>query len=268
MCIRDSIERTETGGLIVGIAGERLTSSYKFYAVFQENEEYTVRWNSQELGTIVQPPPAGEKIAIAGHVWVVEEVDHQRHTVYCEQVKGKVPAYFGECPGDIHTKVLERMRLVLQEQKSYPYLMKNAVSRLQLARHVARNSGVTEEPLICLGGDMWCLFPWLGSYAFLAMERFLKCRCAGALKLTGLAPSRPYFIQFKMQADKRTFFRVLLEQERKPLDPMELVYPNEVPVFEKYDEYLPEELVKKGFACGVLGIDEMRERIRGWEMFA
>lgn len=264
----DHIERTETGGLIVGIAGERLTSSYKFYAVFQENEEYTVRWNSQELGTIVQPPPAGEKIAIAGHVWVVEEVDHQRHTVYCEQVKGKVPAYFGECPGDIHTKVLERMRLVLQEQKSYPYLMKNAVSRLQLARHVARNSGVTEEPLICLGGDMWCLFPWLGSYAFLAMERFLKCRCAGALKLTGLAPSRPYFIQFKMQADKRTFFRVLLEQERKPLDPMELVYPNEVPVFEKYDEYLPEELVKKGFACGVLDIDEMRERIRGWEMFA
>lgn len=106
---------------------------------------------------------------------MVEEVDHQRHTVYCEQVKGKVPAYFGECPGDIHTKVLERMRLVLQEQKSYPYLMKNAVSRLQLARHVARNSGVTEEPLICLGGDMWCLFPWLGSYAFLAMERFLKC---------------------------------------------------------------------------------------------
>ena len=55
----DHIERTETGGLIVGIAGERLTSSYKFYAVFQENEEYTVRWNSQELGTIVQPPPAG-----------------------------------------------------------------------------------------------------------------------------------------------------------------------------------------------------------------
>ena len=57
----DHIQRTETGGLIVGIAGERLTSSYKFYAVFQENVEYTVRWNSQELGTIVQPPPVGEK---------------------------------------------------------------------------------------------------------------------------------------------------------------------------------------------------------------
>jgi len=221
----DHIQRTETGGLIVGIAGERLTSSYKFYAVFQENVEYTARWNSQELGTIVQPPPVGEKIAIAGHVWVVDEIDHKRHTVYCEQIKGKVPAYFGECPGDIHTHILERMKRVLQESRQYPYLMQNAAARLQLARHTAQNSGLTEEPLICLGGDMWCLFPWLGTYAFLAMERFLKIRCAESLTLTGLSPSRPYFIQFKMKADKRTFFQVLLEQERKPLDPMELVYP-------------------------------------------
>ena len=53
------VEQTETGGLIVGISGERLTSSYKFYAVFQENIEYTVRSDSTELGTIVLPPPTG-----------------------------------------------------------------------------------------------------------------------------------------------------------------------------------------------------------------
>ena len=111
----EHIEKTEQGGLIVGLAGERQTSSFKFYAVFKENEEYTCRCQSQELGTIVMPPPVGEKIALAGHVWIVEEVDHKRHLVYCEQVRGKVPAYFGECPGDINTKVLERMREVLRE---------------------------------------------------------------------------------------------------------------------------------------------------------
>ncbi|WP_173385532.1 DEAD/DEAH box helicase, partial [Ruminococcus flavefaciens] len=68
----DHIQRTDEGGLIVGLAGERIVNSFKFYAVFQENEEYTVRWGSQELGTIVTPPPKGEKIAIAGHVWIVE----------------------------------------------------------------------------------------------------------------------------------------------------------------------------------------------------
>lgn len=260
----DHIQRTEEGGLIVGLAGERIVNSFKFYAVFQENEEYTVRCGSQEIGTIVKPPPAGEKIALAGHVWVVEEVDHKRRLIYCEQVKGKVPAYFGECPGDINTKVLERMRRVLQEDQPYPYLMKNAVARLEQARRTALNSGVARDPLICLGGDMWCLFPWLGTYAFLALERFLKLRCGEQLGLSGLDSSRPYFIQFKMKADRWTFFRVLAEAEKQPLDPMELVYPNEVPLFEKYDEFLPEELVKKGFAYGILGIDEMKSRIHDW----
>ncbi|MDO4494509.1 MAG: DEAD/DEAH box helicase [Clostridiaceae bacterium] len=260
----DQIQRTEEGGLIVGIAGERQINSFKFYAVFKENEEYTVRWGSQELGTIVLPPPVGEKIALAGHVWTVEEIDHKRRLVYCEQVKGKVPAYFGECPGDINTKVLERMRRVLAEEKSYPYLMKNAVARLEQARHSALNSGVVSEPLICLGGDMWCLFPWLGSYAFLAMERFLKIKCGAKLGLSGMDSSRPYFIQFKMKASKEEFFEILAEKEKEALDPMELVYPGEVPVFEKYDEFLPEELIRKGFAYGILGIDEMKERIRSW----
>ena len=260
----EHIQKTEEGGLIVGLAGERLTNSFKFYAVFKENEEYTVRSKSQELGTIVSPPPVGEKIALAGHVWIVEEVDHKRHLVYCEQVKGKVPAFFGLCPGDINTRVLEKMREVLREDAVYPYLMKNAVARLAQARHTAAGSGLTTEPLINLGGDMWCLFPWLGTYAFLALERFIKIKCASALGLTALDSSRPYFIQFKMKAAGKEFFQVLSEAEKQPLDPMDLIYKGEVPVFEKYDEYLPDELVKRGFAHGILGLDEMRARIRAW----
>ncbi len=257
----DHIQQTEGGGLIVGLAGERIVNNFKFYAVFQENEEYTVRAGSEELGTIVKPPPAGEKIAIAGHVWLVNEVDHKRHLVYCELVKGKVPAYFGEVAGDINTKILERMRRVLCEEKSYPYLMKNAVTRLATARTSARNSDLVHKPLVCLGGNMYCLFPWLGTYAFLALERFLKIRCGKRLGLKGLDPSRPYFIQFVMTVSEREFWTILREELAQPIDPMSLVYPREVPIFDKYDEYLPEELVKKGFACGVLGIDEMKEKM-------
>lgn len=261
----EQIERTEEGGLIVGLSGERQTNSFKFYAVFKENEEYTVRSESEELGTIVMPPPVGEKIAIAGHVWIVEEVDHKRHLVYCTKVRGKVPAYFGQCPGDINTRVLERMRDVLSEDKSYPYLMKNAVARLSEARSAARLSGIVREPLINLGGDMWCLFPWLGTYAFLAIERFLKLKCSEKLGLSALDSARPYFIEFKMKATKEEFFKVLAETARQPLDSMELVYPGEVPLFEKYDEFVPPELIKKGFAYGILDIRGMKERILGWD---
>ena len=261
----DHLQRTEDGGLIVGLAGERIVNSFKFYAVFQENEEYTVRWGSQELGTIVMPPPAGEKIAIAGHVWIVEEVDHKRRLVYCEQIKGKVPAYFGDCPGDINTKILQRMKQVLCEDKSYPYLMKNAAARLAQARQTARNSGIVSEPLICLGGNMWCLIPWLGTYAFFAMERFLKIKCADRLGLRGMDSMRPYYIQFTMKVSPNDFFSIIAEEAEKEFDPLDLVYQGEVPIFEKYDEFLPESLVKKGFAYGILGIKEMKEQIKSWK---
>jgi ATP-dependent Lhr-like helicase len=142
--------------------------------------------------------------------------------------------------------------------------MPNAVARLRQARHTAAASGMTEKPLIRLGGDMWCLFPWLGTYAFLALERFIKIKCAPVLGLSAMDSSRPYFIQFKMKADPAEFLAVLKAMAQAPLDPMELIYKGEVPLFEKYDEFLPVELVKKSFAYGILDIEEMKIRIGGW----
>lgn len=260
----EQIQTTERGGLIVGLAGERVTNSFKFYAVFQDDEEFSVRCDSQELGTVVLPPPVGERLAIAGHVWLVEEIDRARHLVYVTQIKGKVPAYFGECPGDINTRILERMHQALVEDRFYPYLMENARARLRLARRVARNAGVCDQPLVNLGGDTWVLFPWLGTYAFMALERFLKQRCAESLGLRGLDSYRPYFIQFRMSATADEFFDVLAREAAAPIDPMELVYEGEVPYFEKYDLLLPAELVRKGFAYGVLDIEGMLARVRSW----
>lgn len=260
----DHIQHTEQGGLIVGLAGERVVNSFKFYGVFVESEEYTVRSESQELGTVCLPPPVGEKLAIAGHVWVVLDVDHKRHLVYCEQVKGSIPAYFGECPGDLHTKILQRMRKVLKEDKQYPYLMQNAVARLDQARFTAEHSGAADTPLINLGGNMWCLLPWVGTYPFLAMERFLKIKCGDRLGLKNFDSARPYYMQFTMKVSEEDFYRIIREEINKPIDPLELVYPKELPLFDKYDEYLPEELVRKGFAYGVLDLGEMKKVILNW----
>ena len=261
------IDQTENGGLIVGPEGERVVNNYKFYAVFQENVEYAVRAGAEELGTIVKPPPIGDKIAIAGRVWVVEEVDHRRREVYCTLVKGNIPAYFGDVAGDIHTRILERMYGVLKEQNSYPYLMRHAVCRLQEARESFAKSGMRDHPLVHLGRNMWALFPWLGSYAFLALERLLKIRCKQRLGLKGLDSLRPYYLQFTMKVSASDFYRIMAEEAEQDFDPLELVYPNEVPNFEKYDEYVPAELVRKGFALGVLDVEGMKQRVRSWSRY-
>lgn len=257
----DQIQLTENGGLIVGLAGERVTNNFKFYAVFQENEEYSVHAESEELGTIVKPPPLGEKIAIAGHVWVVEEIDRRRRQVYVHQVKGRIPAYFGDVAGDIHPKVLQQMRKILAEERQYPYLMKNAAARLSETRAMAQAAGLPDKQLINLGAKTYCLFPWTGSYAFLALERFLRLKCASRLGLKNFDSVRPYYIQFSMDVSEGDFYQILAEEAAKDFDPLDLLYPQEVPVFDKYDEYLPDDLVRKEFAYSVLDLTEMRRAI-------
>ena len=62
-----------------------------------------------------------------------------------------------------------------------------------------------------------------------------------------------------MDAGEEEFLTVLKREAEKEFDPMDLVYPKEVPVFDKYDEYLPDELIRKEFAQSVLDIDQMRK---------
>ena len=258
------ISRTESGGLIVGTAGERVINNHKFYGVFQENIEYTVHAGSEVLGTIVRPPPVGEKTAIAGRVWQVDEIDRQRRAVYCHLVQGRIMAYFGDVAGDIHTRILERMYGVLHEQRPYAYLMPHARARLEKARETFALSGMRDRPLVRLGESMWALFPWLGTYGFLALERLLKRRCAARLGLSGMTVMRPYAMVFAMKVDEQAFYDIVAEAAQQDFDPLELLYPREVPYFEKYDGYVAPELVRKGFACGVLDVAGMRGRVLGW----
>ena len=126
-----------------------------------------------------------------------------------------------------------------------------------------------ERLLVCLGENdkeqtMWCLLPWLGTYAFLALERLIKIKCAAELGIKGVNSSRPYFMTFVMKAGEQEFFSVVKDAAERLEDPMELLYPAEIPYFEKYDELVPTELVRKGFAEGVLDVAGMRERVAQW----
>jgi len=156
------------------------------------------------------------------------------------------------------------MRGVLAEQRDYPYLGPNARARLAAARSQAVAANVTQESLVSVGGDTWVLFPWLGTYAFLALERVIKLKLASRLGIKGVDVSRPYFIQFRMAATPKEFLSALEGVFLAELDPMGLLFPGELPTFDKYDEFLPPELVRKGFAEGTLDIEGARERALGW----
>ena len=108
---------------------------------------------------------------------------------------------------------------------------------------------------------MYALFPWLGSYAFLALERFLRIKVGPRVGLKGFDSNRPFWMQFTLQVSPLRLAEVMREEIGKPIDPLSLLYPNEKPIFDKYDDRLPVELTRKGFAFGVLDIEGMRQRV-------
>ena len=57
---------------------------------------------------------------------------------------------------------------------------------------------------------------------------------------------------------------MLAREAQIPIASMELLYRGEVPYFEKYDLLLPKELIRKGFAYGVLDVEGMLLRVRQW----
>jgi len=258
------IQQTEENGLIVGLKGEKIINSFKFYAVFKDSEDFTVRHKSEEIGTITTPPPVGDRFALAGRVWEVEELDIQRRLIYAKPVKGKMEVSWPGEAGEIHTKILQRMKKVLEEDTIYPYLKPEAVTRLEKARSVARNTGILKTGLVCLGGVNYCLFPWLGTRSVRSLKRFIQHKCASHLNISSLEYDNCYYICFKMENHDRRDFAEYLDSTiaKHGVELSELVGENELPLFEKYDEYVPRELLQKAYYTDKLCSEELIERVK------
>lgn len=262
MLKEDYLEQTEEKTLIVGLKGERLTNSFKFYAVFKDTENYSVRCESDEIGTITTPPPVGERFALAGRVWEVTELDVGRKLIYVKPVKGKMEISWPGDYGEIHTKILQRMRKVLSEDVVYPYLKPNAAKRLAVARHIAKNTGMLSHSVISLGGMTYCMFPWLGTRSFRTLRKTLV-KNAAALNISNVEFEGCCYITFRYEGDGIKRFTDRLNDICKDgVDKESLISKSESPVFEKYDDYIPGELLRLAYAADRLRTDEMIPRVK------
>ena len=262
MLKEDYLEQTEEKTLIVGLKGERLTNSFKFYAVFKDTENYSVRCESDEIGTITTPPPVGERFALAGRVWEVTELDVGRKLIYVKPVKGKMEISWPGDYGEINTRILQRMRKVLSEDTVYPYLKPNAAKRLAVARHIAKNTGMLSHSVISLGGMTYCMFPWLGTRSFRTLRKTLV-KNAAALNISNVEFEGCCYITFRYEGDGIKRFTDRLNDICKDgVDRESLISKSESPVFEKYDDYIPGELLRLAYAADRLRTDEMIPRVK------
>ena len=257
----ECLELTDEKTLIIGLKGERLINSFKFYAVFKDSEDFTVRCDSEEIGTITTPPPVGDRFALAGRVWEVKEVDIQRRLIFVKRVDGKMEVSWPGDSGEIHTKILLAMKDVLFNGKDYLFLGDNAKVRLENARRVASNAKIEDKTVIFLGGQSYVVFPWLGTRSFRTFKRLMQ-KYSSELGISDIQSEGCYYIKFKAKED---FGRNLINSliaivERDGLDCESLVGEGECPVFDKYDEFIPPELLRSAYAKDRLLASEILDR--------
>lgn len=253
----DHIQKTGERGLIIGLTGEKIVRNFRFYAVFPDNEEFAVRDESKDIGSIIMPPPPGERFALAGHTWEVIDIDLKRKVVFAKRVKGKVPASWFGSGGTIHTRILQRMRQVLFETAEYSYLQERARQRLQEARWLAHHSGLDQNIVLPLGGDTYCLFPWVGTIGFRTLDRCLRFAYKDQIGIKSVEGFSPYFFVISASGNLDSLPWAIKDAIKGGITRESLLGHEEVPKMEKYDEFVPPHLLRKAFVNDYLDLSEL-----------
>ncbi|OBZ14260.1 ATP-dependent helicase [Bacillus sp. FJAT-27264] len=258
------IERMEEGSLLIGLAGEKIVNNFRFYAVFKDDEEHVVYNGTEEIGSITTVPPPGYCFTLAGKLWKVEEVDNRHKAVYVKTSRGKVDTLWLGAGGDVHTRIMTKIREVLGDTALYPYLAPSAAARLERARRLAKESGLLERSVLPAGGDSMFILPWAGSRQFRTLERLLKNNLKGPLNLRSIVPMEPYYMVVAGKTDAETLEAEILAESAATADPLGLLAPDEAPYLGKYDEFIPHDLLRKAFSLDGLDLPGLLEVLKQW----
>ncbi len=248
----EQLAMMETGTLIIGLKGEKVVNDYHFYATFQDQPEFQVLAQSREIGTIPDPPPVGEMIGLAGYTWRILEVNPDKRIIYVEPARGKAkPNWSGGCR-DIHTRIVQRMRQVLQEDNTYGFLQKQALMQLQWARQLAKKSNLTHKQILPLAPDRYMILPWVGSRILLTQTELLE---QSGLRIVRGGCSFYYELcDGSGRADIKAKFTQIATTT---LDPLALAqsHPRSGLELYKYDRYIPDNLLKEAYSSDYLDLE-------------
>jgi ATP-dependent Lhr-like helicase len=238
--------------------------NFRFYAVFRTTMEYGVLRDSEKIGSISHPPPRGERFGLAGRTWEVVDIDEKALLVYAREVKGGVPARWRGSAGEVHTRILQRMRQVLVEDTVYSYLQPRARDRLQQARSLARRLGLNQRAVLDGGGDRLYVLPWRGSRETTTLRRALSIVLFGSPVSTRVAGRSPYYLTVKDPGvGERGLAGVLQEISAREYRMGDLLAPDEEPFRDKYDNFLPRDLLRLAYFHDRLDISSLKRPLSG-----
>ena len=252
------ITQLSSGELVLGVLGERIVGHYSFYAVFKTPEEYRVLIGNKSLGTlpIDSLVMEGQHIIFSGRRWKVVDVDSEKKVIRVEKTKGGKPPKFGGEGMSIHNKVRQEMFKILCEgdyrisvgNHKVDFIDGKAKELFDEAVDYFNHANLKQISII-QHGNSTCIFTWMGDkvintlVALLTQKGFEAGAYAGVIEVE--------------KSDVNSIEVCLTELSQQSYSSntelAELVIEKKI---EKYDEFLPDELLNVGYGYRAFDIEE------------
>jgi ATP-dependent helicase Lhr and Lhr-like helicase len=253
------LEMMESGKLIMGIQGEKIVNSFQFYGVFDEQREYIVKNESSEVGKIGICPPLNGVFALAGRNWQVMEIDEKRRSLFVKATEKKGRVYwYGKKGNFIHTKVMEKIKQVLISNQEYSYLQPQGQERLKQGRSLAKKGRLDHHSFISLDDNIFAFFPWLGTASFQTLERIINLYLRQYIDIKKVNIFSPYYFIIQLgDCSLDQFKQELNNFISQDFTTEDLIFEDNLKL-NKYDSFIPDNLLKKAFAFDYLTLEEIR----------
>ena len=170
------IDQALDGTLLLGPEGEKLAEHYSFYAVFQSAEEYRVVAAGRQIGTL----PATNvfvpemTIVLSGRRWRITQVHSKDRVIEVSGDRVGRPPPFGGGGGQVHDRIIEKMKEVLSDGEVPRYLDKAAARLLQDARSEFQRLRLDVRSVCSLGEGNFLVATWAGTVKTSTLALLLK----------------------------------------------------------------------------------------------
>ena len=225
--------------LVLMEKGEKIVGSIDFLATFSDDNRFEVMSGDKLVGFIPKRPTVNSHILLAGRTWSVKSVSG--NSVEVDNVVADAVTNWDGGDPFTHERILQKMKEVLDSDDSYPYLDKVSSDALDTARAVSKRAHLTDA-IPTIASEVVDIHPWIGSAQYNTLVRLLKH--IKGITVVDCIP--PYNIRIRTKYHPESI-RDIIEEYRKKIDPYELITKNDYLEYEKFDRYIPKQLLKKKF---------------------
>lgn len=245
----EHLEYTEDKKIIIGLKAEYMVNHFSFLAVFDSNEEFTVKKEMQTLGTVDEVVPIGELLILGGKTWRVMEVDSKSKTIYVNLASKEAGSpWIKSVNIKINTVIVKKIKEILESKQEYPFLSASAKEYLEQAREETRVLGILYKAVHKTGEKSHQIFPWIGTEEMLNLSYKLKDKgIENKVKHLSIE-----ILNSKYNENDLNKILIDCKKEQLYLKNIDISESDLAYINGKFSKYVPQELLEKQFKLDFL----------------